>query len=99
MDPKPGSLDGVLVNDRYPIQRELGRGGFATTYLASDYAPGFPPGGGQNPAGPSRRRSVGAEEIPSGNASASRLDHPGVVGALDFGQLVVRFVVLLVAAM
>jgi serine/threonine protein kinase/formylglycine-generating enzyme required for sulfatase activity len=80
-------MDGTLVKDRYLVQRKLGQGGFAVTYLASDTHLD------------SRlvvvkilleHRSDDAWVLKKFRQEAqalARLDHPGIVAALDWGEL------------
>jgi serine/threonine-protein kinase len=82
-----GRLIGMLVKDRYRIERQLGRGGFASTYLASDTQ--------------LHSRSVVLKALHDFQAedpwarrkfrqeaeALARINHPGVVGPLDFGEL------------
>ncbi len=78
---------GVLLKGRYAVERELGRGGFALTYLARD----------QQLHG---RRVVIKVLLDNAGAGSwfenkfaqelqalSRIDHPGVVAPLDSGRL------------
>src|SRR5579862_2636023 len=84
---RESDLAGALIKDRYRIEKALGRGGFAVTYLATDTQ--------------LDGRSVVVKVLLDHHADdpwvlkkfhqemrvLARLDHPGVVGALDSGLL------------
>ena len=70
-----------LVLGRYRLGRMLGRGGTAWVYRADDLARGGQVAVKAVPADPERAVRVGAEI-----RAAARLDHPGVVALLDWGE-------------
>src|SRR5450631_3076779 len=82
----PGRLPSTFKG-RYALVRELGRGGFGTTYLAAD----------TELAGRSvvvkvlfQQHALDAWSLKKfkGEMEAlARIDHPGVVSVMDFGQL------------
>lgn len=84
---KQGSLDGVLVKDRYRIEKELGRGGFAITYLASDTQLDSRPVVVKILLEHQADDPWVLKKFHQEMRALARLDHPGVVGALDSGQL------------
>jgi serine/threonine protein kinase len=84
------NLKGVKLNERYEIEKELGRGGLGIVYLAHDTRLD------------SRlvviKTMLGAQDIPLHDpwfrekfekeiAALVRVTHPGVVGLLDVGQM------------
>jgi len=74
----------AALRDRYTIERELGRGGMATVYVAQD------PRHGREVAvkvlRPDVAAAVGAERFLREIAIAARLTHPHVLPLLDSGQ-------------
>src|SRR5438309_9890502 len=74
----------AALGDRYAIDRELGRGGMATVYVAQD------PRHGREVAvkvlRPDVAAAVGAERFLREIAIAARLTHPHVLPLLDSGQ-------------
>ena len=80
-------MDGVLVKDRYLIQKKLGQGGFAATYLASDTHLNSRPVVVKVLL---EHRSSDAwvlKKFRQEMQALARLDHPGIVAALDSGEL------------
>ena len=82
-----GPLIGTLVKDRYLIEKQLGRGGFAITYLARD---------NQLHSRPVVIKALldyhaddpwALKKFRQEVEALARINHPGVVGPLDFGQL------------
>jgi len=80
-------FDHELLKNRYRMERELGRGGFATTFLASDTQLD------SRPVVIKVLLEYHAEDpwvlkkFRQEMQALARLDHPGIVGALDFGEL------------
>src|ERR1700733_14579762 len=78
---------GSLLSQRYRIEREIGRGGFGTVYLAHDEELHNKPvvikiRDEKSSASDAWRERKFREEC----EALSRIDHPGVVGILDQGQ-------------
>jgi serine/threonine protein kinase len=76
------------VKDRYRIERELGRGGFGIVYLARDELLHSRP----VVVKVLRERSPGQSEwfskkFREEREALARLDHPGIVGVLDSGEM------------
>ncbi len=87
---------GMILDDRYRVERELGRGGMGVVYLAQDQKlhnkqvvikvllVDFPA------SNESSQLSVGAwlkQKFRDEIKALSRIDHPGVIHALDMGEL------------
>lgn len=66
---------------RYELGAVIGRGGAATVYSALDRTGGFRVAVKEIPVGHEMARRAGAEV-----RAACRLDHPGIVSLLDFGE-------------
>ncbi len=75
---------GAALADRYTVERELGRGGMATIYLAQDVRHGRPVAIKAMHADLSR--SVGAERFQREIAIAARLQHPHILPLFDSGE-------------
>jgi tRNA A-37 threonylcarbamoyl transferase component Bud32/tetratricopeptide (TPR) repeat protein len=75
----------AALKDRYTIERELGRGGMATVYLARDHKHG------RNVAikvmDPKLRVTVGAERFLTEIRTAARLNHPHILPVFDSGEV------------
>ncbi|HXU39527.1 MAG TPA: AAA-like domain-containing protein [Blastocatellia bacterium] len=81
---------GIVLKDRYAIERELGRGGIGVVYLAHDHQLVDKPvvikvllaelGDSEELLWLKRKFLHEIEAL-------ARIDHPGVVGALDVGQM------------
>jgi serine/threonine protein kinase len=86
-DLKVNTFEGALVKRRYRIEKQIGRGGFAITYLASDTQLHARPVvvkvlldyHAEDPAILKKFR----QEL----EALARINHPGVVGPLDYGAL------------
>jgi len=80
------AVDGlrVALSDRYTIERELGRGGMATVYLATDVKVG------RHVAikvlEPELAAALGAERFDREIRIASRLSHPNILPVHDSGE-------------
>ena len=87
---KPDAYIGLTLNHRYVIERELGRGGIGVVYLARDNQLMYKPvvikvlladlGDSEEHLWLKRKFRLEIEAL-------ARIDHPGVVGALDVGQM------------
>src|ERR1044071_9605759 len=69
--------------DRYAIERELGRGGMATVYLAQDLK--HPRQVALKVLRPEVAGALGADRFLKEIALAARLQHPHILGLLDSG--------------
>jgi TolB-like protein/Tfp pilus assembly protein PilF len=74
----------AALSDRYRVERELGRGGMATVYLAHDAKHH------RNVAlkvlRPTLAAIIGAERFPREIAITARLDHPHILTLIDSGE-------------
>ena len=70
--------------DRYRIDRELGRGGFALVYLAHDLRHDRPVG--IKVLDPEIAASLGVERFEREIRLAARLQHPHILGVFDSGE-------------
>jgi serine/threonine protein kinase len=82
-----GSFHGELLKSRYRVEKELGRGGFATTYLASDTQLDSRPVVIKVLLEYQAEDPWVLKKFRQEMQALARLDHPGIVGALDSGQL------------
>jgi serine/threonine-protein kinase len=73
----------VAVADRYAIERELGRGGMATVYLAQDLK--HPRQVALKVLRPEVAGALGADRFLKEIELAARLQHPHILGLLDSG--------------
>ena len=73
------------LNNRYRVERELGRGGLGVVYLAHDETLHDRPVVVKMPIDPTPRDPWLAEKFAQEVKALSIIDHPGVVGALDSG--------------
>jgi serine/threonine-protein kinase len=84
MAPFPSDLAAALA-DRYRIERELGRGGMATVWLAHDIA------NDRDVAlkvlNPELARTVGADRFKREIRVASSFDHPNILSVYDSGEV------------
>ncbi len=75
----------VALQDRYRFERQVGRGGMATVYLAHDLTTG------QDVAlkvlNPELARTVGEDRFKREIRVASRLEHPNILRVLDSGEV------------
>src|SRR5437879_8549607 len=74
----------AALGDRYAIDRELGRGGMATVYVAQDRRHGRE--GAIKVLRPDVAAAIGAERFLREIAIAARLTHPHVLPLIDSGQ-------------
>ncbi|MBI3470192.1 MAG: protein kinase, partial [Candidatus Solibacter usitatus] len=85
--PPPAPYLGVIVQNRYQIEKEIGHGGFGVVYLARDLQLLSKPVVVKVLRLPSAaetwRRKKFREEI----EALTRIDHPGVVTVLDAGEM------------
>jgi serine/threonine protein kinase len=79
----PPSLAAALA-DQYTIERELGRGGMATVYLARDLRNDRPVA--LKVLHPELGSSLGADRFKREIRVAARLSHPNILGILDSGE-------------
>ena len=73
-----------LLADRYRVERELGRGGMATVYLAHD--PRHDRAVALKVLQPALAAALGAERFLREITLAARLDHPHIIPLLDSGE-------------
>lgn len=73
------------MHDRYRIERELGRGGFATVYLAQDLRHDRPVA--LKVLHDEIAESIGAERFEREIKLAARLQHPHILGVFDSGAV------------
>src|SRR5271154_6138022 len=85
--PRQADSIGALIKDRYRIEKTLGRGGFAVTYFATDAQLAFRPVVVKVLLERHARDQWVLKKFHHEMRALARLDHPGVVGALDSGQL------------
>ena len=83
MREQPTPLSAALA-DRYTIERELGRGGMATVYLAEDKKHGRQVA--IKVLRPDLAASLGAERFLREIGIAARLSHPYIVSLIDSGE-------------
>jgi serine/threonine-protein kinase len=81
----PIALLKTAVADRYAIERELGRGGMATVYLARDLK--HPRQVALKVLRPEVAGALGADRFLKEIELVSRLQHPHIVGLLDSGTV------------
>src|SRR5436190_15612648 len=81
------SLLGVELDDRYHIEREPGHGGVGTVYLARDRRLHEKPVVVKVLLEKSLRNEWVVQKFLQEKEALARVDHPGVVGILDTGEL------------
>ncbi|HTK42470.1 MAG TPA: serine/threonine-protein kinase, partial [Gemmatimonadales bacterium] len=74
----------AALRDRYTLERELGRGGMATVYLAQDLRHDRPVA--LKVLMPELAASLGAERFQREIKLAARLQHPHILTVLDSGE-------------
>jgi eukaryotic-like serine/threonine-protein kinase len=72
------------LEDRYRVERQLGRGGMATVFLAQDLREDRPVA--LKVLHPELGTTVGADRFKREIRVAARLQHPNIVGILDSGE-------------
>jgi serine/threonine-protein kinase len=72
------------LRDRYTLERELGRGGMATVYLAQDLKHDRPVA--LKVLHPELAATLGPERFQREIRTAARLQHPHILGVLDSGE-------------
>jgi serine/threonine-protein kinase len=80
-------MNGALVKDRYLIQKQLGQGGFAVTYLAIDRHLDLRPVVVKVLLDHRSEDPWVLKKFRQETQALARLDHPGIVAALDSGEL------------
>lgn len=85
--PSLPSLIGVTLDGRYCIQRELGQGGVGAVYLARDGKLHDKPVVIKVLLEKSLQNSWVVQKFQQEKEALARVDHPGVVGILDTGEL------------
>ncbi len=85
--PAPPSLIGVTLDSRYSIEKELGQGGVGAVYLARDRKLHDKPVVIKVLLEKSLQNSWVVQKFQQEKEALARVDHPGVVGILDNGEL------------
>jgi serine/threonine protein kinase len=85
--PALSSLIGVTLDNRYCIQRMLGQGGVGAVYLASDRKLHDKPVVIKVLLEKSLQNSWVVQKFQQEKEALARVDHPGVIGILDTGEL------------
>src|SRR5260370_19793732 len=80
-------LPGMTVDNRYFIEKELGGGGVGAVYLARDRKLHDKPVVIKIPLEKSLQNSWVVQKFQQEKEALARVDHPGVVGILDTGEL------------
>jgi len=80
-------LPGITVDNRYFIEKELGRGGVGAVYLARDRKLHDKPVVIKILLEKSLQNSWVVQKFQQEKEALARVDHPGVVGILDTGEL------------
>src|SRR5205814_7556238 len=78
---------GMMLDDRYLIEKELGRGGIGVVYLASDKQVLSKPVVIKVLLEDSVKDEWLMKKFNQEIEALARIDHPGVVGVLDVGQM------------
>src|SRR5205807_2324850 len=81
------NLDGRVLDDRYRIEKELGQGGVGVVYLARDLKLLDKPVVIKILLDRSLQNSWVVQKFQQEKEALARVDHPGVVGILDTGEL------------
>jgi serine/threonine protein kinase len=84
----PSTLLGSMLDNRYLIEREFGRGGVGIVYLARDRKLHNKPVVIKVLLEKSFQNSWVVQKFQQEKEALARVDHPGVVGILDTGELV-----------
>lgn len=85
--PAAPSLAGIILDSRYFIQKELGQGGVGAVYLAQDRKLHDKPVVIKVLLEKSLQNSWVVQKFQQEKEALARVDHPGVVGILDTGEL------------
>lgn len=85
--PSLPSLIGVTLDGRYSIEKELGQGGVGAVYLAQDRKLHDKPVVIKVLLEKSLQNSWVVQKFQQEKEALARVDHPGVVGVLDTGEL------------
>src|SRR3989442_8177849 len=85
--PQQSNLVGQLLDDRYRIEKELGQGGVGVVYLARDRKLHDKPVVIKVLLDKSLQNSWVVQKFQQEKEALARVDHPGVVGVLDTGEL------------
>jgi len=83
----PPSLIGLTLDGRYSVQKELGQGGVGAVYLARDRKLHDKPVVIKVLLEKSLQNSWVVQKFQQEKEALARVDHPGVVGILDNGEL------------
>ncbi len=83
----PGVLVGQVVNNRYEIQSELKRGGMGVVYLAKDRQLHSRPVVVKVLLDDAFQSEYVVQKFRQEVEALSRIDHPGIVGIIDAGEL------------
>lgn len=84
---KPFTLEGMTVDHRYYIEKELGRGGMGIVYLGRDRRLHEKPVVVKVLLEKSLKDPWVLQKFEQEREALARVDHPGVVGILDTGKL------------
>jgi len=84
---EPPELSGLTLDNRYFIEKELGRGGVGAVYLARDRKLHDKPVVIKILLEKSLQNSWVVQKFQQEKEALARVDHPGVVGILDTGEL------------
>jgi tRNA A-37 threonylcarbamoyl transferase component Bud32 len=85
--PQQSNLIGQVLDDRYRIEKELGQGGVGIVYLARDRKLHDKPVVIKILLDRSLQNSWVVQKFQQEKEALARVDHPGVVGILDTGEL------------
>lgn len=87
--PQPATkwLVGLILDDRYFIEKELGQGGMATVYLARDRKLHDKPVVVKVLLEKSLQHERILQKFEQEKEALARVDHPGIIGILDTGKL------------
>jgi serine/threonine protein kinase len=85
--PATDTLVGTTVDGRYPIEKKLGQGGVGAVYLARDHKLHDKPVVVKVLLEKSLRDAWVLQKFQQEKEALARVDHPGVVGILDTGDL------------
>src|SRR5687767_3531596 len=83
----PASFEGSTLNGRYFIEKELKRGGFGIVYLAYDRQLHSRPVVVKVLLDDAYKNEYVVQKFRQEIEALSRIDHPGVVGIVDSGEM------------